>query len=171
MRPLFLGEFLKSKEAEYGAMIKKNAKNKTALKKKAKKKGTTRGKKELSPAEVRKNIAGMVKSEAAEMADAVIGEGKKGQLATVKYLFEVASIYPPSTDGSQASAEEESLAATLLRRLDMPDEPVARDEEDAPVKAEVLVEKAVAKPEDASEGQEPVAEPETREEGKEPVLV
>ncbi len=113
-------------------MIKKKAKGKTTTKKTAKRKNAGRGKKELNPAEVRKNIAILVKSEAEEMAEAVIGEGKKGQLATVKYLFEVAEIFPEATDGSQASADEECLAKTLLRRLDIPDEPVARDEEDAP---------------------------------------
>lgn len=163
---VFLGGLGNPREAEYGAMIKKKAKNKTITKKKAKKR-VAKGKKQLSPAEVRENISSMVKSEAAEMADAVIGEGKKGQLATVKYLFEMASIYPPSTDGSQASAEEESLAATLLRRLDMPDEPVMRDEEDAPVKSVVQVEKAVAKPDEAKGA----AELETHEESRESVLV
>jgi hypothetical protein len=113
-------------------MIKKKAKGKTTTKKTAKKKSTGKGKKELNPAEVRKNIAILVKSEAEEMAEAVIGEGKKGQLATVKYLFEVAEIFPEATDGSQASADEECLAKTLLRKLDLPEEPVGRDEEDAP---------------------------------------
>src|SRR5450631_1612168 len=100
-------------------MIKKKAKSKAIKKKTAKKKSAGK-KKEFNPAEVRKSIAIMVESEAEEMAEAVIGEGKKGQLATVKYLFEVAKIYPEATDGSQASADEECLAATLLRRLDLP---------------------------------------------------
>jgi hypothetical protein len=63
------------------------------------------------------------------MAQAVI-DGEKGQLATVKYLFEVAEIYPPATDGSQTSADEECLARTLLNRLNIPDEPIGRDEDD-----------------------------------------
>ena len=58
----------------------------------------------------------------------------KGQLATVKYLFEVAEIYPASTDGSQATEDEDCLARTLLNRLDIPTEPVGRDDEDEPVK-------------------------------------
>ena len=66
------------------------------------------------------------------MTQAVIDEGKKGQLATVKYLLEMAAIYPASTDGSQASENEDCLARTLLNRLDLPDEPIARDEEDEP---------------------------------------
>jgi hypothetical protein len=149
-------------------MIKKKAKGKAT--KKTSKKGLSKSKKELSPAEVRKDIAKMVKSEAEEMATAVIGEGKKGQLATVKYLFEMAEIFPEVTDGSQASADEECLAKTLLRRLDMPDEPVMRDEEDLP-KAAVAQEKPAAKAEDEAEEKEPAGEGADVEERKEVVLV
>jgi hypothetical protein len=59
------------------------------------------------------------------MAQAVIDEGKKGQLATVN-LFEVAEVYPPSTDRSHATTDEDSLARTLLNRMGMPEEPIAR---------------------------------------------
>ena len=113
-------------------MIKKKAKGKTASKKTGKKRSAAKKGKDLNPAEVRKDIALMVKSSATGMAEAVIGEGMKGQLATVKYLFEVASIYPPSTDGTFGSAEEDSLAKTLLQRMNVPDEPVVRNEEDRP---------------------------------------
>lgn len=115
-------------------MIKKKSKGKSAKTKKAKKSSGSKGKKELNPAEVRKEIAQMVDSEAAKMAEAVIGEGKKGQLATVKYLFEMAGVYPPLTDGSQATTDEDCLAKTLLDRLNIPDKPVGRDEEDEPVR-------------------------------------
>jgi hypothetical protein len=150
------------------AMMKKKAKGKAT--KRTAKKGASKNKKELSPAEVRKDIAKMVKSEAEEMATAVIGEGKKGQLATVKYLFEMAEIFPEVTDGSQASADEECLAKTLLRRLDMPDEPVPRDEEDLP-NAAVAQEKPAAKPEEEIEEKESASEVADVEEHKEPVLV
>jgi len=113
-------------------MIKKKAKGKPAKTKKAKSSGS-KGKKELNPVEVRKEIAQMVDSEATKMTEAVIGEGKKGQLATVKYLFEMAGVYPPLTDGSQATTDEDCLARTLLNRLNIPDKPVGRDEEDEPV--------------------------------------
>ncbi len=66
--------------------------------------------------------------------EAVIDEGEKGQLATVKYLFEMAAIFPASTDGSHATEDEDCLARTLLNRLDLPTEPVGRDEEDEPVR-------------------------------------
>jgi hypothetical protein len=151
-------------------MIKKKAKSKVIKKTTAKKKSAGKKKKEFNPAEVRKIIAIMVESEAEEMAEAVIGEGKKGQLATVKYLFEVAKIYPEASDGSQASADEECLAKTLLRRLDLPEEPVARDEEDFP-KSGASPEKPAAKPEDEVEGKESGSAVEGSEENKESVLV
>jgi hypothetical protein len=121
-------------------MVKKKAKGKTAKTKQAKKSSgnkSKKGKKELNPIEVRKEIAQMVDAEATEMAEAVIGEGLKGQLATVKYLFEVADIYPAPTDGSQSTTDEDSLAQTLLNRLNIPDKPIRRDEEDEPVASSV----------------------------------
>jgi len=119
----------------------------------------------MNPASVRKDIAQMVASEATTMAQAVIDEGKKGQLATVKYLFEVAEIYPASTDGSHATVDEDCLARTLLNRMDVPDEPVGRDEEDEP-KAATSTNQAAAKPAGKDEGAsdaEPKAENENRE--------
>jgi len=127
-----------------GAIIKKKKATSTRATKGTQKKKNT--KKKLDPAEVRKDIAQMVDWEAAVMVQAVIDEGKKGQLATVKYLLEMAEIYPASTDGSQGSADEDSLAKTLLHRLNLPEEPIVRDEGDEPESAE----KAAASP--GSEG-------------------
>jgi hypothetical protein len=115
-------------------MTKKKATSKTAKTTKAKKSGGRKGKKELNPAEVRKGISRMVESHANKMTKAVIDEGEKGQLATVKYLFEMAEIYPASTDGSHATEDEDCLARTLLTRLDLPTEPVGRDDEDESLK-------------------------------------
>jgi len=152
-----LGRIKKIKVIRIGAIIKKQkAKGKTAAKNTGKKKNA---KKTLDPAEVRKNIAQMVDWEAAVMVQAVIDEGKKGQLATVKYLLEMAEIYPASGDGSQATAEEDSLAKTLLHRLNLPEEPIARDEED----------EAEGKPKQ-DEGKACGAEPEGDDEGKDPVV-
>jgi hypothetical protein len=155
-------------------MAKKKAKSKTAekktAKKTAKKKSTPKSKKEPNPTEVRKNIAIMVESEAETMAQAVIDEGKKGQLAPVKYLFEVAEIYPPSTDGSHATADEDCLAKTLLHRLNIPDEPIARDEEDEPT-ATTSADKPAAKPAGEDEGKDSGSEPEAGDESKDSMLV
>jgi hypothetical protein len=153
---VFWGKVEKSKYenlgTEHGAMIKKKAKGKTEAKKSAKKKSGAKSKKEINPAEVRKELVQMVGAEATLMTQAVIDEGKKGQLATVKYLLEMAAIYPASTDGSQASENEDCLARTLLNRLDLPDEPIARDEEDEPRVVAVAV-KAETKADSASESE------------------
>ena len=93
-----------------------------------KRKSKPRAKKEINPAEVRKGLSKLVGTHAAKMAKAVISQGETGQLAPFKYLLEMASIYPTSTDGSQTTTEEESLAQTLLRRLEIPLTPVAADE-------------------------------------------
>jgi len=119
-------------------MIKKKAK-KTAAKKAAKNKSpATRKRKETNPAEVRKEVSKMVESEAVAMTSAVIGEGKKGQLATVKYLFEVANIFPPAPDGTQATEEEDCLAKMLLDRLKPPVKAQVEEETDETTMAEKI---------------------------------
>ncbi|SRR6266568_1110429 len=150
-------------------MIKKKARSKAATKKTAKKKSSSKGKNELNPSEVRKDIAHMVESEATVMAQAVIDEGKKGQLATVRYLFEVANIYPEATDGGHATVDEDCLAKTLLRRLDLPEEPIARDEGDE-AKAP-SADKPAAKPSGVHEGKDSGSEMESGEVNKEPVVM
>ena len=45
-------------------------------------------------AEVRKEISSIVGTNAAALTRAVMGEGLKGQLAPVKYLFEAMGLYP-----------------------------------------------------------------------------
>ncbi len=135
-------------------MIKKKAKGKTAGKKSAKRKRATKGEKENNPAKVRKQVSRMVESQAGKMAQAAINEGKKGQLANMRYLFELSGVYPPATDGDQATADEDCLAKTLLHRLNLPEEPIARDEEDEPAKAAI----PAAAPADEAEAGEDSAE-------------
>jgi len=119
-------------------MIKRKAKAKKSkkvsskdLKKTAKKKKSRKskpGKKERDAKEVRHECSKLVKEDAREVTVAVIGEAKKGQLGPMKYLFEMANIFPQADDGSQTSAEEDSLAETLLNRLGIPTHPVVADE-------------------------------------------
>jgi hypothetical protein len=110
----------KSKKAS-GKDTKKAAKTKKVRKSK-------RGKKERDSREVRHECSKLVKEDAREVTVAVIGEAKKGQLGPMKYLFEMANIFPQADDGSQTSAEEDSLAETLLTRLGIPTHPVVADE-------------------------------------------
>jgi hypothetical protein len=104
-----------------GAMIKKKAKRvgEKATRKAAKEK-ISKKKKETNPAEVRKEISKLVEAGATEMAKAVIADGKTGELATVKYLFHMANIFPSEPDGTQATEEEDCLAKVLLERLKLP---------------------------------------------------
>ena len=67
------------------------------------------------------------------------------QLATVKYLFEVAAIYPPQADQDSATADEDCFAKTLLHRLNIPDEPIRHEEDEEP-KAAASVEKTATEP-------------------------
>jgi len=110
--------------------MKKKSKAKAAAKKTAKKSGARGKKGEKTAAEVRKDISKLVKSNAPKMAKAVISEGVRGQLATVKYLLELANIFPEANDGSEATQEEDCLAKTLLDRLNVPDHPVVADQQD-----------------------------------------
>jgi hypothetical protein len=115
-------------------MIKRKAKkSKKAAgqnsKKAAKKKKIGKSKqKDRDSKEVRQECSKLVKEDAREVTAAVIGEAKKGQLGPMKYLFEMANIFPQADDGSQTSAEEDSLAETLLNRLGIPTHPVVADE-------------------------------------------
>lgn len=113
------------------AMTKKRTKKKTAGRKAGTKEGDVHADAEKNPAEVRKEVAELVKAYATEMARAVIGEGNKGQLAPVKYLFEVANIFPAAQDGMQATAEEDCLAKILLERLNLAAKPDEKKEDEA----------------------------------------
>ena len=120
-------------------MIKKKVKRKKAATGAAKQKSTrktTRTKKQTNPAEVRNDIAKIVKSGAKRITKAVMEQAMAGQLAPAKFLFEVAAIYPLSTDGSETTNDEECFAKSLMDRLGLPDTPIALDdEEDEEVKS------------------------------------
>jgi hypothetical protein len=79
-------------------------------------------------AEVRKEISSIVGTNAAALARAVMGEGLKGQLAPVKYLFEAMGLYP-ATECNETKPDKESLAHTLMRNLKLPESPIV-DEDD-----------------------------------------
>ncbi|HXJ90787.1 MAG TPA: hypothetical protein VMS18_28515 [Candidatus Binatia bacterium] len=110
-------------------MKKKTAKKGKAVDKKTAKKSRKKAvKKELNPGQVLKDISLLIEEEASEIAKAVIGEGKKGQLTPAKFLFEMAHIYPQALEATAPSKDEESLAETLLDRLKLPKTPVVHDE-------------------------------------------
>jgi hypothetical protein len=110
-------------------MKKKKAKSKASAKKTGKKRAKRNtAKKPLDPAKVREDIAGIVKAGAKGITKAVMLQATQGQLAPAKYLLEMAGVYPLSTDGNETSKDEDSLAETLLDRLNIPKTPVVHDE-------------------------------------------
>ena len=78
--------------------------------------------------EVREDIAGIVKAGAKGITKAVMLQATQGQLAPAKYSLEMAGVYPLSTDENQTSKDEDSLAVTLLDRLNIPKRPLVHDE-------------------------------------------
>lgn len=77
-------------------------------------------------ATVREKINELVRASAIDMAKKVIEVTKSGRVTQAKYLFEMAGLYP-AREESRARVGEESLAQVLLRRLNLPVEPVAAD--------------------------------------------
>ena len=116
------------------AAVKGKAKAKSA--KPAKRTRSRKPKKAADIAEVRKEITGLVAEAAQALTVAVVEEGRKGQLAPVKYLFEMAGLYPPP-GGVQEKPEEAALAKTLLDRLGLAHDPVITREDDAASKINV----------------------------------
>lgn len=81
---------------------------------------------------MRRQVTKIVDGELDDIAGAAVGEAKKGQLATVKYLFELAGIYPPSAEGIVDRPEEDTLAQRLVRRLGLPEGPLPNEDDDPP---------------------------------------
>jgi hypothetical protein len=77
----------------------------------------------VDAAQARENVANLVSASATEIATATgaFTVAKAGQLASVKYLFEVAGLYP-ATEEAAAMLPENSLVHTLLRRMGQPTE-------------------------------------------------
>ena len=139
--------------------MKTKAKKKTAGKKATKKTSKkSSGKKQLDAAQVRAEIAGMVKDSAKELAVAVIDRAEiDGELARTKYLFEMAGIFP--SPESEGGTTQDAVAKSLMRALGIPEEPITYDEEGnvvSPVKdvegRGALAEKKFGSEEDGEEG-------------------
>jgi hypothetical protein len=138
-------------------MMKKKAKKTGKNARKAAPKRRAGKKKTKDAGQVREEIAGMVKQEAKKITAAVVDKAKLGELAPIKYLFEVAKIYP-QVEGEENPQEEENLAKMLLARL----EPAKKAEGEGEAQEkdsskEVKVENAESKP-DGKEGSAPLLE-------------
>ena len=113
---------------------KAKAKGRGTAKERAKPKSNGRAKKKgKDVVEVRENVNELVKDAAEEIAIEVIKVAKMGQLATAKYLFEAAGIYP-ATEQTGMRPIETSLAHTLLTRMGLPLDPVICSEDPVPAR-------------------------------------
>lgn len=107
-------------------------KAKVTSKEPAKKPAKRSARKEKKPkdlAEARKDITEIVRGEATDMAKAVVVEALKGQLAHMKYLFEVSGLYPVNL-GTEAKPGEDSLALALMKRMGLPVQPAISQDDD-----------------------------------------
>jgi hypothetical protein len=106
----------------FGAMKRANT-----GKKKAKKKSGSKGKKKFNPAVVREELAAIVGDHASKLLTTAIEEtSRKPNVPGMKYMFEMAGIYPAGTLPTQEEAEP--LAKTLLQALGLPTDPNLQEE-------------------------------------------
>jgi len=74
-----------------------------------------------------------VREGAAKMAQAVVDEAMKGEVAPMKYLFEMTGLHPGAGE-NEVAAPTDVLARVLLKRLGLPEDPVFVPESDAPIR-------------------------------------
>jgi hypothetical protein len=110
--------FLFGEEFEVG-MTKAKGKAKGAPVKRGHSSGKSRKPVDLQA--VREQISNLVGGEAVGMVETTIGEVGKGHYGAMKYLFEMVGLYP-GEDGETAPEGEDVLAATLLKRLGLPED-------------------------------------------------
>jgi hypothetical protein len=72
--------------------------------------------------EVRRRITDLVRNNAIEMVQTTIDQVGNGHYQGMKYLFEMIGLYP--TIVTAEAPAQDSLAATLLRRLGLPETPL-----------------------------------------------
>jgi hypothetical protein len=76
---------------------------------------------------LRDEIRELVGSNALAMVQTAMEEVDKGHYLAMKYLFEMIGLFPESAASSEEAPEGESLARTLLRRLQLPEVEAAPD--------------------------------------------
>ena len=103
-----------------GHMAKAKAKRKA---KASSSKGAARGTRNVDVGAIRQTIIRMVGLAASDMVRAAIGEAKKGHATSLKYLFEMAGLYPATLETEQAEKREMSLAEMFCRELGLPMRP------------------------------------------------
>ena len=91
---------------------------------------TTGPPKDLKPVtltQVRKSFNQIAGKSIDEIANGLVDAAKQGKVMSARYLLEIAGIYPVP-DESSGEIEEGSLAATLLKYLNLPTAPEAAAE-------------------------------------------
>jgi hypothetical protein len=76
--------------------------------------------------EIRRQITDMVANGAVNMVETTMAEVGKGHYLGMKYLFEMIGLYPSTATDDVPM--QESLAATLLRRLGLPEASIPEPE-------------------------------------------
>lgn len=88
---------------------------------------------------LREEIRELVGSNALAMVEIAIEEVDKGHYLAMKYLFEMIGLFPESATAREQAPQEESLARTLLRRLQLPAVEAAADAGSASTSVETVV--------------------------------
>jgi hypothetical protein len=85
---------------------------------------------------MRENVKRLVEESAEQIAIAMIGAAKGGQVAAAKYLFEMMGLYP-ATEETTVKPKEDSVAFTLFKKMGLLAEPGMGEEveKDAPFPA------------------------------------
>jgi hypothetical protein len=133
----------------------KKAKTKSTKKKKsAEKILETKIAEPVSLEEVRKKIRAIVSAHAPELTAAIVELGVEGQLAPVKFLFELLGF--EHSDDEEEKPQEDSLALLLLKQLGLPTEPAKEEEDEAPLR-EMLNPQSAADAQTPEEDVDPIA--------------
>jgi hypothetical protein len=138
-------------------MIKKKKKTKTATAQKSAKgrKPRLKKEKEMDVVEVRKQVTEVVQSQATELTQAVVKEGMKGQVSPVRYLFEMANIFPIQENAEKPTEEEDSFAKILLSRMEAPAKRDKEEDDDGDDAEVTTPDEAKPAPAAVVRGQEP----------------
>jgi hypothetical protein len=108
-------------------MKRSKAKPKTRRQGKRRTPARRTGSRNIDVATVRQQIINIIGTEAATMVWAAIEEGHKGHYQAMKYLFEVAGIFPVPAN-EEKSGEAKSYAEILCKQLGLQEEPLVEEE-------------------------------------------
>ena len=97
---------------------------KGGTRKATKKSSVSKSQKPLDLEAMRAMVANTVRGQALDITSALVEEAKKGELAPVKFLFEMIGLYPasagPANEDEEAADEGNDFAKALLQRLALP---------------------------------------------------